>query len=88
MVISRSSLLWINTSKPDGTDSNVTFLPLEDLWHSSLRFPSFPSFLVGHLDSEQTKEAKLAIQLNHDQFLTDKLSPVFLITGWATNHRP
>lgn len=77
MVISHSSLLWTNTSKPDGTDSYVTFLPLEDLWHSSFLFPSFPFFLAGHLDSEQTKEVKWGIQLNHDPFLTDKLSPCF-----------
>lgn len=84
MVISHSSM--DNTSKPDGTDSHVTFLPLEDLWYSSFLFPSFPSFLAGHLDLEQTKEVKWSIQLNYDQFLTDKLSPVLLINGWATNH--
>ncbi|KAI2656848.1 Vascular endothelial growth factor receptor kdr-like [Labeo rohita] len=32
---------------------------------------------AGHLDSEQTKEVKWGIQLNHDPFLTDKLSPCF-----------
>jgi len=53
LVISHSPM--DNTSKPDGTDSHVTFLPLEDLWYSSFLFPSFPSFLAGHLDHEQTK---------------------------------
>lgn len=85
MVISHSPM--VNTSKPDGTNSHVTFLPLEDLWYSSFLFPSFPSFLAGHLEHEQTKDVKWGIQFNYDQFLTDKLSPVFLlINGWATNH--
>lgn len=81
------TVLWINTSKPDGTDSYVTFLPLEDLWHLSFLFPSFPSFLAGHLDHEQTKEVKWGIQRDYDQFLTDKLSPVLLITELAANHK-